>query len=208
MVITFWTEREWLAYKLYALVKKVFNEPAFMLLNTLSYQVLGNDGVMFISGNMHQVRQRLSSDPILFDKVSTKIIPDQGFSASMNRVKFDIPTDDWTIPVSAKRGIPTPHLVMTIILILIMVLAIRFLSPGGKIGPSHFLFLGAGFMLVEVHSISKVALLFGSTWIVNAVIIGPGFLPVALGLGDPGFVSARLSLAATRACTSDFGNLK
>jgi len=142
-----------------------------MLLNSIPYQVFGNNGIMFISGNIYQVRHLLNYDPVLFDKVLNKFIPEQDFSDSMNQVKFDIPTDDWPYLYLQKKGIPTPHLVMTIILILLMLLAIRFLSPAGKMGPSHFLFLGAGFMLVEVHSISKAALLFGSTWIVNAVII-------------------------------------
>jgi hypothetical protein len=35
----------------------------------------------------------------------------------------------------------------------------------------HFFFLGAGFLLMEVRVIGQVALLFGSTWIVNVVAI-------------------------------------
>jgi len=35
----------------------------------------------------------------------------------------------------------------------------------------HFLFLGAGFMLLETQIVSKMALLFGTTWVVNAVVV-------------------------------------
>ena len=35
----------------------------------------------------------------------------------------------------------------------------------------HFFFLGAAFMLLEFQNVSKSALLFGSTWMVNAYII-------------------------------------
>jgi hypothetical protein len=35
----------------------------------------------------------------------------------------------------------------------------------------HFFFLGAAFMLVEVQIISKLALLFGTTWLVNSIVI-------------------------------------
>jgi len=35
----------------------------------------------------------------------------------------------------------------------------------------HFFFLGAAFMLLEVRGISQLALLFGSTWIVNSIVI-------------------------------------
>ena len=33
----------------------------------------------------------------------------------------------------------------------------------------HFWFLGMGFLLVEFASITKLALLFGTTWLVNAL---------------------------------------
>ena len=35
----------------------------------------------------------------------------------------------------------------------------------------HFVFLGAGFMLLEAQIVSKMALLFGTTWLVNAVVV-------------------------------------
>jgi len=35
----------------------------------------------------------------------------------------------------------------------------------------HFFFLGAAFMLLETQNVSKAAVVFGSTWAVNAVII-------------------------------------
>jgi hypothetical protein len=35
----------------------------------------------------------------------------------------------------------------------------------------HFFFLGAGFLLLEVQNISKAAVVLGSTWQVNAIII-------------------------------------
>jgi hypothetical protein len=35
----------------------------------------------------------------------------------------------------------------------------------------HFFFLGAGFLLLEVQNISKLALLFGTTWTVNTIVI-------------------------------------
>jgi hypothetical protein len=43
----------------------------------------------------------------------------------------------------------------------------------------HFLFLGAAFMLLEVQNISKAAVILGSTWQVNAVVIS-GILALIL----------------------------
>jgi len=44
---------------------------------------------------------------------------------------------------------------------------------------AHFFLLGAGFLLLETNAISKLSLLFGSTWVVNAVVIST-FLMMAL----------------------------
>jgi spermidine synthase len=43
----------------------------------------------------------------------------------------------------------------------------------------HFLLLGAGFLLLETKAVTDLALLFGSTWIVNAIVIA-AFLTMAL----------------------------
>jgi SAM-dependent methyltransferase len=43
----------------------------------------------------------------------------------------------------------------------------------------HFFLLGTGFLLLETNAISKLSLLFGSTWVVNAVVIS-AFLIMAL----------------------------
>jgi len=43
----------------------------------------------------------------------------------------------------------------------------------------HLFFLGAGFMLLETKAVTALSLLFGSTWIVNAVVI-TAFLTMGL----------------------------
>ena len=41
-------------------------------------------------------------------------------------------------------------------------------TPFGS-GQWHFFFLGAAFMLLEAHIVSQMALLFGTTWVVNSI---------------------------------------
>jgi hypothetical protein len=41
----------------------------------------------------------------------------------------------------------------------------------GNLFGLHLFFLGAGFMLLETKGVTELSLLFGSTWIVNAVVI-------------------------------------
>ena len=54
-----------------------------------------------------------------------------------------------------------------------------------------FFFLGAGFLLLEAQIISKIALLFGTTWVVNSIVIA-GLLVLILAANalvgvKPGF---------------------
>jgi SAM-dependent methyltransferase len=171
IVITFLTERKWLGYKLYDIIKQVFRRPPLILSDYSAYMVQGTRATMFVAGDLATLLERIESDPRLLAKMTKQGIPNQGYEQWISNIKISVPEDDWPYLYLQKREIPTLHLIMTVIILAMMFLAVRLLMPGGKVGPSHFLFLGAGFMLVEVHSISKVALLFGSTWIVNVVII-------------------------------------
>jgi hypothetical protein len=134
-------------------------------------EIQGTGGTMFVCGDRDRITSLIKQDPMLAQKFQVQGIPNGQYEAKMKKEPFNIPEDDWPYLYLQKREIPTPHMVMIAIILVLMLAAVRFLLPAGKIGPSHFLFLGAGFMLVEVHSISKIALLFGSTWIVNVVII-------------------------------------
>jgi predicted membrane-bound spermidine synthase len=82
-------------------------------------------------------------------------------------------TDDWPFIYMRDRGVPLYPYGLVLLLVLVgggglVVLALR--NSGGGLNTPMFL-LGAGFMLVEVKSISQLSLLFGSTWLVNALII-------------------------------------
>ena len=46
-------------------------------------------------------------------------------------------------------------------------------QAGGGTGKiqTHFFLLGAGFMLLEAQIVSRMALLFGTTWVVNSIVV-------------------------------------
>jgi len=65
---------------------------------------------------------------------------------------------------------------LSVIVISVLVVAVGFWFVGrtgeGKLCMHwHFFFLGAGFLLMEVQVISKIALLFGTTWMVNSIVV-------------------------------------
>lgn len=85
-----------------------------------------------------------------------------------------IATDDWPFLFLLKKSYPFSYMAVILSLFAISALMVRKLLPaGGKkdefSGPAFF--LGAGFMLVETKSITQLALVYGSTWLVTSAVI-------------------------------------
>jgi len=85
----------------------------------------------------------------------------------------DVPltTDDWPYLYLRSRELPLAYASILPILVVVAVGMVRRVFRAGQQVQWHFFFLGAAFMLMEVRIIGEVALLFGSTWVVNAVAI-------------------------------------
>jgi spermidine synthase len=134
------------------------------------------------------------------DKVRGELISDNTQSAKASWQYFGlatvlppndplrIATDDWPFLYLRKPMIPTMSLRgMTIMGVLALLLIYLFRPRPGKgvkgdselantaqadsrLLDAQFFFLGAGFMLVETKAVVTMALLFGSTWVVNSVV--------------------------------------
>lgn len=90
---------------------------------------------------------------------------------SLDSTGIALTTDNWPYLYMRERTIPFAYWTMLPLLALAsIVLSRRVLGTGWNIQWSFF-FLGAAFMLMEVRIIAQVALLFGSTWVVNAAAI-------------------------------------
>ena len=82
-----------------------------------------------------------------------------------------VPTDDWpflylrepTIPALNLRGMA--YLAVLSLVVLFAFAPVRSVRPNGQM-----FFLGAGFMLLETKGVVHMALLFGSTWMVNSIV--------------------------------------
>jgi hypothetical protein len=81
-------------------------------------------------------------------------------------------TDDYPFPYLVTRGIPRHYLVALAAILLGSVVAVR-LSVGNLSGTRRYLdlfFMGAAFLLLETTNVVRFALLFGTTWFVNALV--------------------------------------
>lgn len=80
-------------------------------------------------------------------------------------------TDDWPYLYLERRTIPLPYLLGVLLVLVLGSTAIRLgLGRAARVQGRFFL-LGAAFLLLEFKIITDMALLFGSTWIVNAAAV-------------------------------------
>ena len=82
------------------------------------------------------------------------------------------PQDDWPQLYLREREIPWTPIGQGMLTMALVALAILFaFAPARLARPNwQMFFLGAGFMLLETKGVVHMALLFGSTWIVNSVV--------------------------------------
>jgi SAM-dependent methyltransferase len=93
---------------------------------------------------------------------------------SATGVAIAAPVDDWPFPYLPGREIPASYLIVIGMLAIASVIWAR-RNGINKVAVSpvnlHMFFLGAAFLLMEVYAINRLALLFGTTWLVSAVSI-------------------------------------
>jgi SAM-dependent methyltransferase len=82
-----------------------------------------------------------------------------------------LPSDDWPFLYLRQAIIPA-HTIRGVVVVALLSLAILLtFAPVRSFRPNgQMFFLGAGFMLLETKGVVHMALLFGSTWVVNSVV--------------------------------------
>jgi hypothetical protein len=103
-------------------------------------------------------------------------------------------TDDWPNLYLRARQIPAAYWQSLLAIGAVAMFFLVRLYPGALRPNWHFWFLGAAFLLVEFSSITRLALLFGTTWLVNALAI-TGVLLMILGANIFVLLTKRINLA-------------
>ena len=104
--------------------------------------------------------------------------------ATVVAVSCTLPSDDWPFLYLPQRTIfRRAYLWVVGAMAVASVLASLRLRPRMALGAvastryhGHLFFLGAAFLLMETHAINRLALLFGTTWLVSAVTIALGLV--------------------------------
>lgn len=85
----------------------------------------------------------------------------------------NVATDDWPFLFLPRREVPGLYIlpILAVLLISVIPVSMEFVSGGKDILNWQMFTLGAAFMLLEVRAMADLSLIYGSTWIVNSVII-------------------------------------
>ena len=172
-----WT---WLGQRFFAMLNGIFDR-APIVFHAAS---LGNMAAasVFIESN----------DPGLWERAKQ---PDLALLVAKNPPPFPLTlagapppaTDDWPYVYHVSHSIPRTYLTISLVLLVISVLTIGGAMERRRASTWHFFFLGAGFLLLETQMISRLALYFGTTWLVNCVALSA----ILLVLVAANFVVAR-----------------
>ena len=164
--------RPWIAGRLHDLLTATFGYEPLQL-----EAVAGDDvswGRFFVTGSARRINAAIG-DPEL-RRTSAR-------ATGMPMESVVMTTDDWPYFYQRNPGLPTSVVTISLLLILISLLAAKQIGIGFRSIRLEFFFLGAGFMLLEAQIISRMALLFGTTWLVNSIVIAVLLLLVVVANG-------------------------
>ncbi|MFZ0818703.1 MAG: methyltransferase domain-containing protein [Candidatus Acidiferrales bacterium] len=164
-IVKFVVQTPFIAGRLQALLSEVFGTAP------LQIQIDVGGARFFIAGSEARVRQAL-------------LDPGLGAYYEAHRhfemAPAPLTSDDWPYFYQKAPGVPASVVIVSTAL---LIMGWFFLSGAGISRSSfsaHFFFLGAAFMLLEAQIVSKMALLFGTTWMVNSIVIS-GLLLLIVG---------------------------
>lgn len=163
LVLSFATGRNFATDRLYATLEKAFDVPPVAY--STRYWV---NGVFMVEGVARNLK--------------IPELPDVSQELHARAVGTTLATDAWPFLYLQSRSIPSSILVVASLFILASWIVLKKCEViAWSSAPSfwHFFFLGAGFLLLETKAVTQLSLLFGSTWIVNLIVIG-SFLGMAL----------------------------
>ncbi len=156
--LTFSVGRQWIGQRLFNMLTEVFGE------EPVAFGTSYDGGVMFLAGPG-------------IDDLDINDLPLSPWGAPHNVKNYNYSTktsntsDDWPYLYMEKREIPSAYWIMIILILAVSAMVILRAFPEASNVNFHFFFLGSAFLLIEVKSITELALVFGSTWIVNSIVI-------------------------------------
>ncbi|HXP84486.1 MAG TPA: methyltransferase domain-containing protein [Bryobacteraceae bacterium] len=169
MVVKFMVGKPFIAGRLKATLVDVFGQEPVQFEADQSFNPA--PGTFFVVGGRERIAAAIS-EPGLKHHLETH--------GNVPMEAAPITTDDWPFFYQHAPGLPSSVILISLVL---TVVCWQFMKRtavpiAGIAWP--FFFLGAGFMLMESQIVSRMALLFGTTWVVNSITIS-GLLLLIVG---------------------------
>lgn len=159
-ILKFRVDNSWIAGRLFSLMRDAFgDDPSQFQSDPATYDTYGR---FFVAGSRERLAQAISDPAMAAYLASHTTHPIQPTTST---------TDDWPYFYQHQPGLPLIVILVSIAVLIIFGWFLRQASGEGARLDWHFMLLGAGFMLLEAQIVSRMALLFGTTWVVNAVVV-------------------------------------
>jgi spermidine synthase len=168
-IVKFQVDTPWIAGRLHKLLHDTFNQDPIQFQTDIGGY--DSSGRFFVSGSPERLA-KATADPSLAAYLASH--------GNMPMESARVTTDDWPYFYQHEPGLPIIVILVSIAVLVVFGWFLRQTSGEGTRLDLHFLLLGAGFMLLEAQIVSKMALLFGTTWVVNAVVVS-GLLCLIVG---------------------------
>jgi spermidine synthase len=151
----------WLRARLFQMVEAVSQQPPLALGNTMS----NKNSITVLWGPGLTPNRRAEIE---------RLYPNTAIPREKLLMPLALCTDDWPFLYQKERAITFAYGVMLALLLVLagtMTVSRFRLHPKNFLKFTQFFFLGAGFLLLETRAVLSVAVLFGSTWFVNSIVI-------------------------------------
>ena len=186
-IVKFQVDTPWIAGRLHKLLHDTFGQDPIQFQTDIGGY--DSSGRFFVSGSPERLAKAMA-DPALAAYLASH--------GNMPMESARVTTDDWPYFYQHEPGLPIIVILVSIAVLVVFGWFLRQTSGEGARLDLHFMFLGAGFMLLEAQIVSKMALLFGTTWVVNAVVVS-GLLCLIVGANLVYGAFPRIPLAAAYA---------
>jgi hypothetical protein len=181
VAVTFTIHEKWIADRIFTVMTDAFGH------QPLVYQGDGNGwGTTFLVGRQplvpppgSTVIDRATAERDILsrgNRITWRYSATEGYvDSGMFSDRAELLTDDWPFLYMRSRSIPPNYLLALVLTFLGSVLLVWWAVPSIDMKrPSNWNFfaLGAAFALLETRAITEIALVFGSTWVTNTIVIG------------------------------------
>jgi hypothetical protein len=169
MVVKFLVGKPFIAGRLKATLQEVFAADPVQFTVDASFNP--SPGTFFVSGDHDRIAAAIQEPGLRHHLETHSNVPIEA---------APITSDDWPFFYQHAPGLPSSVILISLVLVIVCWHVMkRTAVPVSEIAWPFF-FLGAGFMLMESQIVSRMALLFGTTWMVNSITIS-GLLLLIVG---------------------------